>query len=110
MSSSTDASKLSIPVARLTGTGDVDLRVVTGAIALFVVGTAYLQATVHWRQAALFLLGGVFGLFLYHATFGFTSAWRVFVADRRGGGLRAQMLLLAVACLLFFPVLAACRT
>ena len=47
------------------------------------------------------------GLVLYHAAFGFTSAWRVFIADRRGAGLRAQMLMLAVAMALFFPVLAA---
>jgi len=38
---------------------------------------------------------------LYHALFGFTSAWRVFIADGRGAGLRAQTLMLAVAVLLF---------
>ena len=27
---------------------------------------------------------------LHHAAFGFTSAWRVFINDRRGAGLRAQ--------------------
>src|SRR5580704_8085463 len=69
-----------------------------GAIAL---GDAYT-----WRQGALFLLGGALGLVLYHALFGFTSAWRVFVADGRGAGLRAQMLMLAVAVVLFFPALA----
>jgi uncharacterized membrane protein YedE/YeeE len=68
-----------------------------GAIAL---GDAYT-----WRQGALFLLGGALGLVLYHALFGFTSAWRVFVADGRGAGLRAQMLMLAVAVVLFFPAL-----
>jgi len=31
-------------------------------------------------QGALFLLGGALGLVLYHALFGFTSAWRVFIA------------------------------
>jgi uncharacterized protein len=69
-----------------------------GAIAL---GDAYT-----WRQGALFLLGGALGLVLYHALFGFTSAWRVLVADGRGAGLRAQMLMLAVAAVLFFPALA----
>ena len=44
---------------------------------------------------------------LYHAAFGFTSAWRVFIADGRGAGLRAQMLMLAVGVALFFPALAA---
>src|SRR6266853_509704 len=34
------------------------------------------------------------------------SAWRVFIANGRGAGLRAQMVMLAVAVLLFFPVLA----
>ena len=69
-----------------------------GAIAL---GDAYT-----WRQGALFLLGGALGLVLYHALFGFTSAWRVLVADGRGAGLRAQMLMLAAAAVLFFPALA----
>jgi len=44
---------------------------------------------------------------LYHAAFGFTSAWRVFITQRRGRGLRAQMLMLAVAVVLFFPALSA---
>jgi uncharacterized membrane protein YedE/YeeE len=68
-----------------------------GAIAL---GDAY-----SWRQGALFLVGGALGVVLYHALFGFTSAWRVFIADGRGAGLRAQMLMLAVGAVLFFPAL-----
>jgi uncharacterized membrane protein YedE/YeeE len=69
-------------------------------------GTLALAATVSWRQGALYLLGGVLGLSLYHALFGFTSAWRIFISDRRGVGLRAQMIMLAVAVVLFFPALA----
>ncbi len=94
------------PVAALLGRPQVDTRVVVTALALFAGGTLYLNLAVHGRQAALFAVGGVFGLLLYHAAFGFTTSWRVFIADRRGAGLRAQMLMLAVACLLFFPVLA----
>ena len=56
--------------------------------------------------AGVALLGIAAGLVLYHAAFGFTSAWRVFISDRRGAGLRAQMLMLAVTCLAFFPILA----
>lgn len=83
-----------------------DPRVV-GAAALMLAGGALLLAeVVAWRQAALYLVGGALGLALYHALFGFTSAFRVFISDRRGAGLRAQMLMLAVACTLFFPVLA----
>lgn len=48
--------------------------------------------------AAGALLGGAAGFALYHASFGFTAAWRRIVRERRGAGLRAQMLLLALAC------------
>jgi uncharacterized membrane protein YedE/YeeE len=76
------------------------------AAALLGVGALWLAGTIGANQAALFLVGGALGLTLYHASFGFTSAFRVLIADRRGAGLRAQMLMLAVACALFFPVLA----
>jgi uncharacterized membrane protein YedE/YeeE len=66
----------------------------------------YLHATISWRQSALFLVGTLAGIVLYHAAFGFTSAWRVFITDRRGAGLRAQMVMLAATCLVFFPLLA----
>ena len=59
-----------------------------------------------WRQAALYLLGGGLGLVLYHAAFGFTGAWRAFVEERRGAGLRAQMVMLAVASVIVLPLLA----
>ena len=88
------------------GIPSVDTRVVGTAAVLFATGMVYLTRTVHRQQAMLFLVGCVIGLLLYHASFGFTSSWRVFIADRRGTGLRAQMLMLAAACLLFFPVLA----
>ena len=42
---------------------------------------------------------------LYHAAFGFASAWRAFLAEGRGEGLRAQMVMLGVATLLFFPLI-----
>ena len=83
----------------------IDARVVSIALLAFVIGSIYLWQVVHGRQAALFLVGGVLGVCLYHAAFGFTSAWRVLISDRRGAGVRGQMLMLAVACVLFFPVL-----
>lgn len=86
--------------------GSLDPRAVGTALALLAAGSLYLARSVHWRQAALLLVGGAAGVTLYHAAFGFTSAWRVLISDRRGAGLRAQMLMLAVACVLFFPVLA----
>ena len=75
--------------------------------AAIVVAALALQLSVGWRQAALFLVGALAGVVLYHAAFGFTSAWRAFVVERRGGGLRAQMLMFALTCGAFFPLLAA---
>lgn len=75
-----------------------------GAAALFAL---YLSAVIGGRHAVLFLVGVAAGLVLYHAAFGFTSAWRVFIADGRGAGLRAQMLMLAATCVVFFPLLSA---
>jgi uncharacterized membrane protein YedE/YeeE len=85
----------------------VNPAVVTFASALLVAGAVALGNAYSWRQGALFLLGGALGIVLYHALFGFTSAWRVFIANARGAGLRAQMLMLAVAMLLFFPAIGA---
>ncbi len=83
----------------------VETRVVTVALGLLTIGAVWLGEAYSWRQGALFLLGGGLGVALYHALFGFTSAWRSFIADRRGAGLRAQMLMLAVAVVLFYPAL-----
>lgn len=60
-----------------------------------------------WHEARLLMLGTALGLALYHAAFGFTTAWRTFVTHGQGKGLRAQMLMLSVAVCLFFPALAA---
>ena len=79
------------------------------AITAMVIALAawYLSTAISWRQGALFLVGAAAGVVLYHAAFGFTSSWRVFISDRRGAGLRAQMLMLALTCAVFFPLLAA---
>jgi len=74
---------------------------------LLLAGIAGLGAAYGARLAALLVVGGAFGVALYHAAFGFTGAWRVFITERRGRGLRAQMLMLALAVVLFFPALGA---
>ena len=84
----------------------VDPKPLGIAALLIVVGALYLAQTVNGRQAALYVVGALLGITLYHAAFGFTSAWRVFIADGRGAGLRAQMVMLAVGVALFFPALA----
>lgn len=82
-------------------------RSVWVALVLIFIGTIGTYQVVGLKQALLFLIGGALGMTLYHASFGFTSSWRVFIKQRRGRGLRAQMIMLALAVLLFFPALGA---
>src|ERR1700712_4366033 len=77
------------------------------AFVLLLLGAVFLQNSVGSHQVLLLIVGAALGLTLYHAAFGFTSAWRVFISDRRGAGLRAQMVMLALAVVLFFPALGA---
>lgn len=58
------------------------------------------------RQALLVPIGALAGVALYHASFGFTSAWRRILLDGRSVGLRAQLAMLALTIACFFPLLA----
>jgi uncharacterized membrane protein YedE/YeeE len=84
----------------------LDRGPVTVALAMFVVGIVAIGAIVDLRQAVLFLIGGLLGATLYHASFGFTGGWRRLVVERRGGAVRAQMLMVAIASVVFIPLLA----
>jgi uncharacterized protein len=75
-----------------------------GLLALLVLVVA---ADYGWRRGLLVVVGALLGVALYHASFGFTSAWRVFVFERRGAGVQAQLVMLAIAVTIFFPILAA---
>jgi len=82
-----------------------DWRVAGPGLLLLGGGALYIASATGQKPAWLFLLGGALGLVLYHAAFGFASAWRAFVAEGRGEGLRAQMIMLGLATLLFLPLL-----
>ncbi|QOR37514.1 YeeE/YedE family protein [Billgrantia diversa] len=77
------------------------------ATGLLLLGALALGAAFGARIGVLMVIGGLLGMVLYHAAFGFTAAWRIFITERRGRGLRAQMVMLAIAVLLFFPALGA---
>lgn len=59
------------------------------------------------QQGILLWIGLLLGFALFHARFGFTSAFRQLVSVGNGRALRAHMLMMAVACTLFAPILAA---
>ncbi|MBK8082419.1 MAG: YeeE/YedE family protein [Devosia sp.] len=77
------------------------------AAAMLVAGFALITWLVDLRQGALFLIGGGLGVALYHGSFGFTGGWRRMVVEKRGRGMRAQMLTIGVAAIAMIPLVAA---
>lgn len=94
-------------VATAPTPGPAQPAVVGTALALLLASGVWLAAGYGVRHGLLFLVGAACGLVLYHAAFGFATAFRVFVTEGEGRGLRAQMLMLVVATVLFAPLLAA---
>ena len=71
----------------------------------FLLGGLALTELISLTQAILFLIGGLMGATLYHASFGFTGGWRTFVREGRGTSIRAQMLMIGVAAIVFIPLI-----
>jgi uncharacterized membrane protein YedE/YeeE len=79
---------------------------VVGLLVVVLAGVAWLVAQeAGGSQAMLVLIGAGMGIALSHSGFGFAGAWRAALVERRGGGLRAQLALLALLTLVFFPLL-----
>ena len=80
--------------------------VVALVVGLFIALPLTLAALISPRQGVLLLIGGLMGLTLYHAAFGFTGGWRRLVQHRRGRAVRAQLAMVALAAVVFIPLLA----
>jgi hypothetical protein len=78
--------------------------VTIGLVLALLLGWA-VDRTAGGLMATTAVLGLALGFTLFHSRFGFTSAWRQVVAVGQGVALRAHMLMLAVACVLFSVVL-----
>jgi uncharacterized protein len=72
-----------------------------------VAAAAIVIGSVRPSLAAVFLIGLLCGVTLYHAAFGFAGAYRSLIVRRDGAGVKAQLIMLALATALFAPVLAA---
>ncbi len=91
-----DTTALEAPQKLLIGGG-----IIVSALLL-----VYLLATQHISQSILLVIGLLLGYTLFHARFGFTSAFRRFMSVGNGQAMRSHMLMLAVAVTLFAPILA----
>ncbi|TFH86727.1 YeeE/YedE family protein [Billgrantia azerbaijanica] len=78
-------------------------------VSLALAGLVLLGALIWLETApfllALFALGAVLGVALYHGAFGFTAGWRNLIIRKRGAGMRAQLLLFALTSLIMVPLL-----
>ena len=70
-----------------------------------IVGGAIALGTFGWQQSVLLILGSLFGISLYHASFGFASSYRKLFVYGETKGIFAQILMLALATILFAPIL-----
>lgn len=104
MSNASDLSLSPYPQASSPRPQTVVIAVLLG---LLVLGVIIISPYGGWKQSVLFLIGGLFGLSLYHASFGFASAYRKLFVYRDANGVLAQILMLAIATLIFAPFLLA---
>ncbi|MFC5387311.1 YeeE/YedE family protein [Aquamicrobium segne] len=75
----------------------VSVALLAGAIALALI--------VSVTQALLFLTGGLLGLALYQASFGFTGGWRRFATEQRSRSMRAQFIMIGLTAIIFIPLM-----
>ena len=86
-------------------TSNTQVRVLgVSGMAMALVTVAGWQAG-GWRVGVGSLIGILAGFALYHASFGFTAAWRRFLRERRGAGLRAQFVLIVATIAVAFPLM-----
>lgn len=99
-----DASAPDRPALKEAGPPQLGVAA-AGSVAALALGWLVLERSGQ-VPAILFAIGLALGVVLFHSRFGFTSAWRQLAAVRQGKGLRAHMLMIAVAATLFAPILA----
>ena len=88
------------------GTAHLTDQPVVLMVSLSVLGIAlFVQQSIPGLQYLTFLIGVGLGITLMHAAFGFSGSWRTFIRERDGRGIRAQLLLLVLTSILFFPLL-----
>lgn len=95
------------PIARDSlALNDPQKALIAGGIIVGFLLLVYLLATQHVSQSMLLVIGLLLGYTLFHARFGFTSAFRRIASVGNGQAMRSHMLMLAVAVSLFAPILA----
>ena len=79
----------------------IDKPVLTYGIIFSILFSYILYSGVGDRHLYVFLIGLGLGISLFQAAFGFTGGWRNFIEKRDSKSLRAQIIMLALAVLVF---------
>lgn len=83
----------------------MDLSPLLIILLVIIAGVAGTALLVSFTQALLFLNGGLLGLALYHASFGFTGGWKRFATEGRSRSMRVQFLMIGLTAIVFIPLL-----
>ena len=83
----------------------IDKPVLTYGIIFSILFSYILYTGVGDRHLYVFLIGLGLGISLFQAAFGFTGGWRNFIEKRDSKSLRAQIIMLALAVLIFEKIL-----
>ncbi len=94
---------MTVVAQRIAGRNRLPLALALAGLAAVVMAAAGAGGL---RLSVATLIGAGGGFALYHASFGFTAAWRRIVTEKRGGGLRAQFLLILLTAAVSFPLIA----
>lgn len=92
-------------MSSVTNTASINQSVaLIASLAIFGIAL-FVQQSIAGLQYLMFVIGVGLGIVLMHAAFGFSGSWRLFIRERDSRGVRAQLLLLGLTSLLFFPLL-----
>ena len=79
----------------------IDKPVLIYGLIFSIIFSYILFTSVGNRHLFVFLIGLGLGISLFQAAFGFTGGWRNFIEKRDGKSLRAQIIMLALAVIIF---------
>ena len=92
-------------IREITNNSRIDKPSLTLGMGLLICGLAFLFINYSVKHSLLLIIGFGLGVSLYHAAFGFTGSWRKFILERKGSGIRSQLLAIGLAILLIHPFL-----
>ena len=90
---------------KITNQSKIDKSSLTLGMMLLICSLMFLFINYSLKHSLLLIIGFGLGVSLYHAAFGFTGAWRNFILERNGNGIRSQLLSIGLAILLILPFL-----